>query len=153
MIPLPGEKIILRGRSAKGDDIPLTYDDVDIVETNEVDKPILAEEWESMRSTQANDEETIPTEEEDTSTSTLKGVDFAKEDVVVMEKPAVEQTKIGTEKPSPEKENTVQSYQVAKGDTLFSISRKFGVSVDSIRHHNQLLSDQISIGQKLKIVQ
>lgn len=153
MIPLPGEKIILRGRSAKGDDIPVTYDDVDIVETNEVDQPILAEEWEAMRSTQANDEAAAPAKEEGSTTSLMKGVDFAKKDVVVLEETVAQQTKIGTEEPSSEKENTVHSHQVVKGDTLFSISRKFGVSVDSIRHHNQLSSDQISIGQMLKIVQ
>jgi len=47
MIPLPGQKIVLRGKAAKGDMIPLTYDDVEVVETNLVSRPILASEWQA----------------------------------------------------------------------------------------------------------
>ena len=40
-------------------------------------------------------------------------------------------------------------YQVKKGDTLYSISRKFGISVDTIKRLNNLNDNTISIGQKL----
>jgi flagellum-specific peptidoglycan hydrolase FlgJ len=40
-------------------------------------------------------------------------------------------------------------YQVKKGDTLYSISRKFGVSVDVLKKRNNLKDNTISIGQKL----
>ena len=153
MVPLPGEKIILRGRSAKGDDIPLTYDDVDIVETNEVKQPILAEDWTNIRTSESNGNSVISNEGESNSRSEMKAVNFVKEEVVILEKSEMEQTKTNLDEPSRKQEMTVHSYHVVKGDTLYSISRKFGVSIESIRHHNQLLSDQISIGQKLKIVQ
>ena len=40
---------------------------------------------------------------------------------------------------------------VSKGDTLFSIAQKSGVSVDTIKFLNGLNSNLISIGQKLKL--
>ena len=43
------------------------------------------------------------------------------------------------------------NYKVVKGDTLYSIAKKFGVSVDSIINDNGLKSNNLSIGQNLKI--
>lgn len=43
------------------------------------------------------------------------------------------------------------TYQVIAGDTLYSISRKFNVSVQDIRTLNNLTTDAISVGQILKI--
>ena len=42
-------------------------------------------------------------------------------------------------------------HTVKVGDNLYSISRKYGVSVDSIKNINNLNSDLLSIGQKLRI--
>ena len=42
-------------------------------------------------------------------------------------------------------------YKVKKGDTLYSISRKFGVSVATLKKLNKLNSNTISIGQQLII--
>ncbi len=42
-------------------------------------------------------------------------------------------------------------YTVVSGDTLYSISRKFGVSVDELKQLNNLNSDILTIGQKLII--
>lgn len=42
-------------------------------------------------------------------------------------------------------------YTVKVGDNLYSISKKYGVSVDSIKNINNLNSDLLSIGQKLRI--
>ena len=44
-------------------------------------------------------------------------------------------------------------YIVEAGDTLYSISRKNGISVDEIKRINKLLTDQLSIGQKLLLKQ
>ncbi len=44
-----------------------------------------------------------------------------------------------------------QSYVVQTGDTLYSISRRFNVSVDAIRQRNNLTSDTIQVGQQLII--
>lgn len=42
-----------------------------------------------------------------------------------------------------------RTYIVQKGDSLYSISKKFGVTVDSIKSKNNLKSNLLSIGQKL----
>ncbi len=42
---------------------------------------------------------------------------------------------------------------VKKGDTIFSISRTYGVSVDQLRKLNSLNSDNLNIGQILKVRQ
>lgn len=42
-------------------------------------------------------------------------------------------------------------YQVSQGDTLYSISKKFNLSVDELRKKNNLSENAISIGQNLKI--
>ncbi|HSI67890.1 MAG TPA: LysM peptidoglycan-binding domain-containing protein [Planococcus sp. (in: firmicutes)] len=42
-------------------------------------------------------------------------------------------------------------YQVVKGDTLYSISKRTGVSIDSIKRLNGLTSDLILIGQFLTL--
>ena len=43
------------------------------------------------------------------------------------------------------------NYKVVRGDTLYSIAKKFGVSVDSIIQDNSLKNNTLSVGQNLKI--
>lgn len=43
------------------------------------------------------------------------------------------------------------TYTVQRGDTLYSISRKFNTTVDSIKKKNNLLSNSLSVGQTLII--
>ena len=43
------------------------------------------------------------------------------------------------------------THEVQKGETLYSISRNYGVSVDVIRSANGLADNAIKVGQKLKI--
>lgn len=43
------------------------------------------------------------------------------------------------------------TYTVAAGDTLFSIARRFNISVADLRQANQLTSDNLRIGQVLRI--
>jgi LysM repeat protein len=40
-------------------------------------------------------------------------------------------------------------HKVASGETLFSISKKYGVSVDSLKQWNKLLGNDLSVGQAL----
>lgn len=47
--------------------------------------------------------------------------------------------------------NKTKTYKVKKGDTLYSISTRFGISVDELKNRNNLTSNIISIGQILKI--
>ena len=43
------------------------------------------------------------------------------------------------------------TYTVQKGDSLYSIAKKYGVSVSSLMKLNELTSTNLSIGQVLKI--
>lgn len=45
----------------------------------------------------------------------------------------------------------MQSYVVQMGDTLYGISKQFGVSVEDIKLTNDLISNTISVGQVLRI--
>lgn len=44
-----------------------------------------------------------------------------------------------------------ENYVVKKGDSLYSIARKYGVTVEQIKQDNGLSSNNLSIGQNLKI--
>ena len=48
-------------------------------------------------------------------------------------------------------EDTNITYVVKRGDTLYSISRQYGVSVDDLRKVNNLTSDVLSVGQEISI--
>ncbi|QNU66753.1 LysM peptidoglycan-binding domain-containing protein [Ruminiclostridium herbifermentans] len=52
---------------------------------------------------------------------------------------------------SPNPTVTSTTYTVVAGDTLWSISQKFGISVSTLKSANSLTSDTINIGQILKI--
>ena len=43
------------------------------------------------------------------------------------------------------------THTVKRGDTLYDLSKKYGVSVDSIKKLNGLINNNLSIGQVLKI--
>ena len=45
-----------------------------------------------------------------------------------------------------------KSYTVTTGDTLYSISRRFGITVDDLKTLNNLPDNNIRIGQKLTVV-
>lgn len=64
--------------------------------------------------------------------------------------PIVETPKVQP-KPQPKSASKTTTHKVSKGDTLYSISRKYGVSVKQIKDANNLSSDNLSIGQRLKI--
>jgi LysM repeat protein len=40
---------------------------------------------------------------------------------------------------------------VEKGDTLYNISRRYGLTVDALKRLNNMSVDTISIGQKLRV--
>lgn len=47
--------------------------------------------------------------------------------------------------------NDNSTYTVKSGDTLYGIANKYGISVDELKNYNNLTSNNLSIGQKLKI--
>ena len=46
-----------------------------------------------------------------------------------------------------------KTHQVQPGDTLYNISRRFGVSVQQLRELNHLTTDEVQLGQKLLVPQ
>ena len=57
-------------------------------------------------------------------------------------------------KPKKQKTKKVKAsrtYKVKRGDTLYSISKRFGMSVNDLKQINGLRSNTISIGQELKV--
>ena len=48
-----------------------------------------------------------------------------------------------------EPKNTKNEYTVTQGDTLYSLSKKFEISVEELKKKNKLQSNSLSIGQKL----
>ncbi|WP_111706659.1 glucosaminidase domain-containing protein [Lutibacter citreus] len=73
----------------------------------------------------------------------IEKYDLHKYDTKVLGKPYKPQNTIS---------NSVTSYTVAKGDTLYSISRKYGLSVGELKKINGLESNDISIGQTLVLI-
>lgn len=59
--------------------------------------------------------------------------------------------KIPYENISNEENNEYIIYTVKSGDSLYSIARKYGISVNEIMNFNNLTSNLLSIGQTLKI--
>ena len=52
-------------------------------------------------------------------------------------------------KSKKKKKKHIATYSVKKGDTLYSISRKYNIDVDKLKEYNGLRSNEISIGQEL----
>ena len=48
-----------------------------------------------------------------------------------------------------DKNSKVKTYTVVKGDTLYNISRRFNMTVETLKQYNGLLTNEISIGQVL----
>ncbi|GIQ57750.1 hemagglutinin [Flavobacterium collinsii] len=53
--------------------------------------------------------------------------------------------------PSNANSNDPNLYEVQKGDTLYSISKKFNLLVDDLKQKNNLSDNALSIGQKLRV--
>jgi flagellum-specific peptidoglycan hydrolase FlgJ len=50
---------------------------------------------------------------------------------------------------SNETKSNYKEYQVSQGDTLYSISKKFNVSIDDLKKKNNISDNALSIGQSL----
>ena len=59
--------------------------------------------------------------------------------------------KVKKDKSSKKEKNNSKYYTVKKGDTLYSISKKYNMSLKDLKNLNKLKSNDIKIGQKLKI--
>lgn len=63
----------------------------------------------------------------------------------------VRNSSVSSNTPSSSNSNDPNLYEVQKGDTLYSISKKFNVLVDDLKQKNNLSDNAISIGQKLRV--
>lgn len=48
-------------------------------------------------------------------------------------------------------QTTPQTYKIAAGDTLWNISKRFNISIDTIKSVNNLTTDKIYVGQELNL--
>ena len=62
-------------------------------------------------------------------------------------------TPVQNNKPAPSKPTTSGSYTVQSGDSVWSISDKYGISMDQLRSWNNIQNDFIFPGQKLVVKQ
>lgn len=53
--------------------------------------------------------------------------------------------------PKPKQQATAMAHVVAQGETLYSIARQYSVSVDDLKKWNNLIENEISLGQTLAI--
>jgi LysM repeat protein len=120
-IPAPNQKILLKGKSKSKLRVIDPYDIPE--EKHEKISPEPGTELASSSSILANN-------------STLKAKEVLYQKSEIINTPSVIK--------SPD-------HIVVKGDTLYSIARKYSLSVDELRKLNTLSSDTISIGQKLMI--
>ncbi|RRB00066.1 LysM peptidoglycan-binding domain-containing protein [Larkinella rosea] len=58
----------------------------------------------------------------------------------------------GSASPDPQVSEEIVYHTVQKGETMFGISRKYGVTVDQIQNWNQLSGGGVNVGQQLKII-
>lgn len=58
---------------------------------------------------------------------------------------------VKTSPPVKVKKGSLKSYKVVKGDTLYSLSKRFGMTVEDLKKVNSLSSNALSIGQVLKV--
>ncbi|MCC9018783.1 glucosaminidase domain-containing protein [Flavobacterium lipolyticum] len=63
----------------------------------------------------------------------------------------VRSSSVSSTAPFSSNSNDPNLYEVQKGDTLYSISKKFNVLVDDLKQKNNLSDNAISIGQKLRV--
>lgn len=77
--------------------------------------------------------------------SLIERYDLDKYDKEVVESEYKNRKKSTKEKPS------ITEHIVKKGDTLYAISNKYGISLDKLKAINNIKDDQIQIGQHLKL--
>ena len=63
----------------------------------------------------------------------------------------VETKVIETEKPKQVVISNSELHQVEKGDTLYSISKRYNMSIDDLKQKNRISENSIAIGQMLQV--
>lgn len=87
-----------------------------------------------------------------TTVNAIKSANNLKSDTLsIGQKLLIPVSDVTVEEVEPENPSSGVSYVVVKGDNLYSIANKYGVSVDDIKKANNLNNNMLSVGQVLKI--
>ena len=65
----------------------------------------------------------------------------------------IEDLKIELKNSKIDRDKNLISYVVQKGDTLYSISKRFNLEIKDLKEKNNLVENALSIGQQLEIYQ
>jgi LysM repeat protein len=97
----------------------------------------------------------IPSGDSKTISANTKTVSANTEPVSANTKPVSPNTKTvppGTKTSSaPDRDSSVATHYVLHGETLYSISKKFGVTIDQLKEWNNLPNETIHFGQQLAV--
>src|ERR1700761_606102 len=74
------------------------------------------------------------------------------DNALMARKDSVTQTAVPVQNSSTDQSTVNKLYTVVTGDTLYSISRRFGLTVEDLKALNNLADSNIKIGQKLVVV-
>lgn len=131
--PAIGEKIKLRGWKVPGHAIPVLQSEMPPPSDDPVELPAPKSEDPDVEADQFLEEVPVP----DTETPPTPSPSAS-------QKPAKHQDSI-TSQP------TIQYHTVSKGDTLYNISKRYGLTVNRLKSLNKMQSDTIHLGQKLQV--
>jgi LysM repeat protein len=177
--PLVGEKVKLRGKISDPNDAPKIHSTTEVVAEEKEESDFIWEPERKVNIEEDNElaeldelnnideqdeelpvdkpdlkEEELPSdkpksEEEDNSDETSSELDPITLPDVNEDLPKSEdERRIADELPQSDSVNT---HIVQKGDTLYSLSRKYDLTVTELKTLNNLTDNIISIGQKLKV--
>ena len=130
--PLPGERIKLRGWKVKEYAIPRT-----------------TKEGVKKKDNDFLDFELEPSEVKDVETE--KGPDSQPTQPTTSPESTTTPTTPTTTTTSPGTKQIPEFHVVQRGETLYGISRLYGMGVNELKRKNNILTDGISVGQKLKL--
>ncbi|MEZ5056434.1 MAG: LysM peptidoglycan-binding domain-containing protein [Saprospiraceae bacterium] len=131
--PAAGEKIKLRGWKVPGNQIPKLKSEVPPPSERPLNMPLPQKEDPDVEADQFLED--IPVKD-------------------VKPGPPAPPKQEPESKPSneiPKEKPLVKYHTVAKGDTLYNISRKYGITVNQLKTLNSMQSDTIHLGQKLRV--
>ncbi|MCC6411041.1 MAG: LysM peptidoglycan-binding domain-containing protein [Saprospiraceae bacterium] len=148
--PLSGESVALRNAASPTSDQPTT---TEVPTYNTVPPPASSEPEEFLF-----EEEAVPVAEQPKSAPARPATtdvpypnDPVPASATTTTKPA---TDTATTKPQPAPQKPADGtlyHDVAKGDTLFSIARKYNTTVTNIKKWNNMPDDTVKVGQKLRV--
>ncbi len=140
-------------------DIVVTKKEASIEKKEEAMKVITKKKEASIEKGNAIKKDVIETKKE---VSIEKSDDIKKDIVVTKKEVSIEKGNAIKKNILVSKEDKVKnivkttvksSYKVKKGDTLYGIAKRFGISVQDLKKINGLVLNKLSIGQELKINQ